>query len=73
MTLWAETLELEHKGDPVRFDLTNVTVVIDRQERPITLERMGSGQNWVAYHLLVHLALHTFLLLIRGLFLNFYF
>lgn len=60
MTLWAETLELEHKGDPVRFDLTNVTVVIDRQERPITLERMGSGQNWVAYHLLVHLALHTF-------------
>ena len=42
MILWSETLELEHKGDPVRFELTNVTVVIDRQEHHITLERMGS-------------------------------
>ncbi|MGC5775235.1 DUF3732 domain-containing protein [Paenibacillus pabuli] len=34
--------------------------MIDRQDRPITLERMGSGQNWVAYHLLVHLAFHEY-------------
>lgn len=60
MTEWSNDLQLEHSGDPVRFDLTNVTVVIDREDRPITLERMGSGQNWVAYHLLVHLALHKF-------------
>ncbi|MGF9911520.1 DUF3732 domain-containing protein [Paenibacillus ehimensis] len=62
MTEWSNNLNLEHSGDPVRFDLTNVTVVIDREDRPITLERMGSGQNWVAYHLLVHLALHKFLI-----------
>lgn len=60
MTEWSNTLHLEHSGDPVRFDLTNVTVVIDREDRPITLERMGSGQNWVAYHLIVHLALHKY-------------
>ncbi|MEE4577551.1 DUF3732 domain-containing protein [Paenibacillus polymyxa] len=60
MTEWSNMLKLEHSGDPVRFDLTNVTVVIDREERPITLERMGSGQNWVAYHLIVHLALHKY-------------
>lgn len=53
MTEWANNLNLEHSGDPVRLDLSKLTVVIDREERPIPLERMGSGENWVAYHLIV--------------------
>lgn len=58
MTQWANELELEHAGVPVRLDLKNVTVMVDRPESPIPLERMGSGKNWVAYHLITYLALH---------------
>lgn len=60
MTELANNLNLEHSGDPVRLDLSKLTVVIDREERPIPLERMGSGENWVAYHLIAHLALHKY-------------
>lgn len=51
-------LKLEHSGNPVRFDLKDTTIVIDREDRPIPLRRMGSGENWVGYHLIIHLALH---------------
>ena len=55
---WAEELQLEHSGNPVRFDLNRLTVIVDKEDRPITLDRMGSGENWVGYHLATHLALH---------------
>lgn len=57
MTEWATTLGLEHAGSPVRLDLKNVTVVVDGADGPIPLGRMGSGENWVAYHLITYLAL----------------
>lgn len=60
MTEWAKKLKLEHSDDPVRLDLNKLTVVIDKEERPIPLERMGSGENWVGYHLIAHLALHKY-------------
>jgi hypothetical protein len=58
MTEWAKKLKLEHSGNPVRFDLKETTIVVDREDRPIPLRRMGSGENWVGYHLIMHLALH---------------
>jgi hypothetical protein len=58
MTQWAQVLDLEHSGNPVRLDVKNLTVVVDREESPITLPRMGAGKNWVGYHLLAHLGLH---------------
>lgn len=58
MSKWAEKLELEHSGNPVRFDYLNATVVVDREDRPIPLKKMGSGENWVGYHLITHFALH---------------
>ncbi len=58
MTQWADALVLEHAGMPVRLDWKQVTVVVDRPDRPIPLARMGSGKNWVAYHLITYLALH---------------
>ncbi|MFD1851052.1 DUF3732 domain-containing protein [Oceanobacillus bengalensis] len=61
MTRWAEELGLEHSGDPVRLNLKDTTVVVDREDRPIPLYRMGSGENWVGYHLIAHLALHSYL------------
>ncbi|WP_240987759.1 DUF3732 domain-containing protein [Cupriavidus taiwanensis] len=54
----AETLSLEFSDSPVRFDVRNLTVVADTLDGPVPLKRMGSGENWVGYHLVIHLALH---------------
>jgi hypothetical protein len=43
----------------VRLDLSRLTVVADTTEGPVPMTRMGSGENWVAYHLIAHLALHA--------------
>ena len=58
MTEYSEPLELEHSGSALRLDLKRLTVVADTEDGPIPLNRMGSGENWVSYHVLSHLALH---------------
>jgi hypothetical protein len=57
MTKWAEFLQLEHRA-PYRLDLNNLTVVADRPGRPIPMQRMGGGKNWLGCHLVALLALH---------------
>jgi Protein of unknown function (DUF3732) len=57
MTEWAAPLQLEYPG-PYRLDLTNLTVVVDRPGRPIPMQRLGGGKNWLGCHLLALLALH---------------
>ncbi len=56
----ARTLKLEHSKYPLRFDLRKLTVVADTPDGPVPMERMGSGENWVGYHVAVHLAMHRF-------------
>lgn len=58
MTEWARGLELEHSRYPLRLDVKKLTIVADTSDGPIPMERMGSGENWVGYHLIGHLALH---------------
>ena len=58
MGLWSKELELEHSEHPLRLDLKKLTVVADGRRGPIPMDRMGSGENWVGYHLIAHLALH---------------
>jgi hypothetical protein len=58
MTKWALELELEHSTSPLRFDIKNLTIVADTDNGPVPMARMGSGENWVGYHLIAHLALH---------------
>jgi Protein of unknown function (DUF3732) len=58
MTEWAKFLELEHQESPYRLDVKKLTVIADREDRPIPMERMGSGENWLGCHLIAHLALH---------------
>lgn len=58
ITEWARLLQLEHANDPIRLDLGRLTLVVDRPDRPITLEQVGSGENWVGFHLATLLALH---------------
>lgn len=60
MTDSAKRLELEFAGFPYRFDLSKLTVVADRPPRPIPMERMGGGQNWLGCHIIALLALHQY-------------
>ncbi|WP_097965263.1 DUF3732 domain-containing protein [Streptomyces sp. or20] len=60
MTTWANRLQLEHGGSSVRLDLSRLTVVADTEQGPAPLFRIGSGENWVGYHLVAHLALHRY-------------
>ena len=60
MTEWARRLELEHSDTDVRIDLTRLTVVADTHRGPIWMDRgIGSGKNWVGYHLVTYLALQS--------------
>ncbi|HEY7328030.1 MAG TPA: DUF3732 domain-containing protein [Gemmataceae bacterium] len=57
MTEWARRLELEHSEWPIGFELKNLTVVAHRSSGPIRLPQMGSGENWMGYHIVTHLGL----------------
>ncbi len=61
MTEYSKYLDLEHSGSSLRLDLKKLTVVANTVDGPIPLNRMGSGENWVGYHILSHLALHWWL------------
>ena len=58
MTDWARSLDLEHSQSPLRLDVKKLTIVADTSDGPVPMERMGSGENWVGYHLIGHLGLH---------------
>ena len=61
MTEYSQHLDLEHSGSSLRLDLGKLTVVANTEDGPILLSRIGSGENWVGYHIVSHLALHWWL------------
>lgn len=63
LTTYARQLGLEHGDNPLRLDLKNLTVVADTVDGPLSLSQMGSGENWVGYHVAAHLSLHKLFLL----------
>lgn len=60
MTEWAKQLCLEHSDNPYRLDMNKVTVMVDKEDRPVPLKQMGSGSNWVGIHLITYFALQKF-------------
>ena len=60
LSRYAKELDIEGAGEPVRLDLGELTIVIDEPDGPLPLANLGSGQNWVGYHIAIHLALHQF-------------
>ncbi|HBC3995744.1 DUF3732 domain-containing protein [Vibrio cholerae] len=57
MTKWARELKLEHSQYPIRLDPKLLTVVADTPNGRTPLYKMGSGANWVGYHLVTYVAL----------------
>jgi hypothetical protein len=58
LTAFASELGLEHGANPLRLDVKHLTVVADTDDGPLALAQMGSGENWVGYHVAAHLSLH---------------
>lgn len=58
MSRWVEFLDVEYENDPIRFDIKKLTMIVDSTTKPVTLEEIGSGANWVSFHLLLLFALH---------------
>jgi hypothetical protein len=54
----ARSLKLEHSDSPIRLDLRRLTVVADTRNGTVPLSEMGSGENWLGYHIATFLALH---------------
>ncbi|UGQ13538.1 DUF3732 domain-containing protein [Yinghuangia sp. ASG 101] len=62
MTSWAKRLNLGQaaNADEVSISLTQLNVVVRRSIGRLPLNRIGSAKNWIGYHLVAHLALHTY-------------
>lgn len=60
MTKWADDLDLEHSSNPYRLDMNKVTVIVDKPDRPVPLQQLGSGSNWVGVHLITYFSLQNF-------------
>lgn len=60
MSNYANQLQMEWRDRPMRLDVKKLTVTADHPSDPVTMDRMGSAENWLACHLIAHLALHEF-------------
>lgn len=58
LTEYARALSLEGAEHHIVFDLPGLSVAALYPGGRRPLARMGSGENWVGYHLVAHLALH---------------
>lgn len=58
MSKWVKSLDVEYEDSPIRFDINKLTIYVDTTTKPIPLPNIGSGANWVAYHLLILFGLH---------------
>lgn len=57
---YIRTFEAEFSAFLARFDLSHLTIIFDRPDRPVPMSRTGGGENHLAYHLSALLALHLF-------------
>lgn len=56
---YAGRIDLEYSDSPLRLDPRDLTIVADTLERRVPMREIGSGENHVGYHIVAHLALHT--------------
>jgi hypothetical protein len=60
MSKYIRDFGAEFSEYPARLSIPQMTVIIDRTERPVPMSRTGGGENHLAYHLSALLALHYF-------------
>ncbi|WAS56081.1 DUF3732 domain-containing protein [Burkholderia ambifaria] len=55
-------LDIENPDDPISLETNDLTIKVLGSERDDYLSEIGSGSNWLSYHLAVLLSLHQFYL-----------
>ncbi|WP_168207753.1 DUF3732 domain-containing protein [Spirosoma sp. KCTC 42546] len=64
MTNWSKELDLEFQDALIKFSIKYLTLFIITQDKKIRFDQdIGSGENWVSYHLLIHFALHKYFII----------
>jgi hypothetical protein len=56
------TLDAESPQSPVSLEIDDLTVKVIRPDREDYLNEIGSGSNWLSYHIAIMLGLHEFFL-----------
>jgi hypothetical protein len=59
ITRWAQALDLGYSKGLLTFDVRGPYLVNETDQGTVNFSRFGSGKNWVWYHLLGHMALHS--------------
>ncbi len=57
---YIQNFNAEFAPFPARLNLSQMTIVFDRPERPVPMGRTGGGENHLAYHLSALLSLHLY-------------
>jgi len=55
-------LDVENPDDPISMEINDLTIKVRSAGRDDYLSEIGSGSNWLSYHLAMLLALHQFYL-----------
>jgi hypothetical protein len=55
-------LDVENADDPISLEVNDLTIKVRGADRDDYLSEIGSGSNWLSYHLAMLLALHEFYL-----------
>lgn len=55
-------LDVENADDPISLEISDLTIKVRSADRDDYLSEIGSGSNWLSYHLAMLLALHQFYL-----------
>jgi hypothetical protein len=58
-------LDCERPEDPISLSIDNLTIAVRGQDRDDYLWEIGSGSNWLSYHIAISLALQQFFLTIK--------
>lgn len=56
------SLDVENPQNAISLEINDLTIKVHGEDRDDYLSEIGSGSNWLAYHLAVLLALHQFFL-----------
>jgi hypothetical protein len=54
------SLDVERPGDPISLTIEDLTIKVQGVNREDYLWEIGSGSNWLSYHIAVSLGLHQF-------------
>jgi hypothetical protein len=59
-------LDVERPNDPVKLDVKDLTIRVVGPQREDSLRQIGSGSNWLSYHIAIILALQKFFRTLRN-------